>query len=166
MRKLGELEKQHSDAVGPERDQQISGTERKGVMNTQKGRQDDEPKRESGAQKKLKKAIKREKREQKTKERKEREAAKAKKKKEGEDKLRRRGEMLTRNQPKIAEWFGKEGAGSKRLPREWGKEGSNHEGAGADETEEASQRGPKVKDMSTRHGRRDTAVGGRDHKSD
>ena len=127
MRKLGEpqrkvqkLEKQHSDehppanADGPERDQQISGTERKGVMNTQKGRQDDEPKRESGAQKKLKKAIKREKREQKTKERKEREAAKAKKKKEGEDKLRRRGEMLTRNQPKISEWFGKEGAGSKR----------------------------------------------------
>ena len=62
----------------------------------------------------MKKAIKREKREQKTKERKEREAAKAKKKKEGEDKLRRRGEMLTRNQ---SEWFGKEGAGSKRTPQ-------------------------------------------------
>ena len=42
-----------ANAVGPERDQQISGTERKGVMNTQKGRQDDEPKRESGAQKKI-----------------------------------------------------------------------------------------------------------------
>ena len=91
QRKVQKLEKQHSDehppanADGPERDQQISGTERKGVMNTQKGRQDDEPKRESGAQKKLKKGTKREKREQKTKERKEREAAKAKKKKEGED---------------------------------------------------------------------------------
>ena len=37
---------------------------------------------------------------------------------------------------------------------------------GADETEEASQRGPKVEDMGTQHRRRDTTVGGRDQTSD
>ena len=37
---------------------------------------------------------------------------------------------------------------------------------GADETEEASQRGPKVEDMGTQRRRRDTTVGGRDQTSD
>ena len=127
-RKVLKLEKQHSDehppakADGPEGDQQTSGNERKGLMN--------EPRKESGAQKKLRKAINREKREQKTKACKEREAAKAKKKKEGEEKLRRRGEMLTRKQPKISGWF--------RNAR-----------AGTNEKGEAFRRRPKVKDMAT-----------------
>ena len=121
MRRLGEpqrkmlkLEKHQSDehppanADGPGRNQQTIGSERKGLT--------DEPRRENGAQKKLRKVKNREKREQKTKARKEREAAKAKKKTEREEKLRNKGEMLTRNQPKISGWFRKEGAGSKRTP--------------------------------------------------
>ena len=52
----------------------------------------------------------REKREQTAKARKEREAMKAKKKKEREEKLRKKGERLTKNQPKISGWFRKEGS--------------------------------------------------------
>ena len=36
--------------------------------------------------------------------------------KEWEENLRKRGERLTKNQPKIAGWFRKEGPGSKRAP--------------------------------------------------
>ena len=65
QRKMPKLEKQHSDehppvnANGAERDHQTSGKEGNGWMN--------EPRKESGAQKRLRKARNREKREQKTK---------------------------------------------------------------------------------------------------
>ena len=55
------------------------------------------------------------KREQKAKVRKEKATIRAKKKKEQEDILRKKGERLTRNQPKIVEWF-KEGLGSRKAP--------------------------------------------------
>ena len=52
----------------------------------------------------------------------EQKAAAAKKKKEAEERLRRRGELMTKNQPKISIWLKKEGASSKRKGREWDKE--------------------------------------------
>ena len=56
----------------------------------------------------LRKEENRTKREQKAKVRKEKAMIRAKKKKEQEEVLRKRGERLTRNQPKIVEWFRKE----------------------------------------------------------
>ena len=56
------------------------------------------------------------KREQKAKVRKEKETMRAKKKKEREEILRKKGERLTKNQPKIVEWFKKEGLGSRKAP--------------------------------------------------
>ena len=53
------------------------------------------------------------KREQTAKVRKEKATIRAKKKKEQEDILRKKGERLTRNQPKIVEWFSKEELGSR-----------------------------------------------------
>ena len=47
----------------------------------------------------------------------EQKAAAAKKKKEAEERLRRRGELMTKNQPKISIWFKKDGARSKRTPQ-------------------------------------------------
>ena len=52
----------------------------------------------------------------------EQKAAAAKKMKEAEERLRRRGELMTKNQPKISIWLKKEGASSKRKGREWDKE--------------------------------------------
>ena len=61
----------------------------------------------------LRKEENRTKREQKAKVRKEKAMIRAKKKKEQEEVLRKRGERLTRNQPKIVEWFRKEEPGSR-----------------------------------------------------
>ena len=52
----------------------------------------------------------------------EQKAAAAKKMKEAEERLRRRGALMTKNQPKISIWLKKEGASSKRKGREWDKE--------------------------------------------
>ena len=56
------------------------------------------------------------KREQKAKARKEKQATKAKKAKEREESLRKKGERLTKNQPKMVGWFRKEGLGSRKTP--------------------------------------------------
>ena len=80
QRKIPKLEKQPSDEHHPAkadrtgREPQISEGEKKGLT--------DGPRREDGAQKRLRKAENREKREQKAKARKKREATKAKKKRE------------------------------------------------------------------------------------
>jgi hypothetical protein len=90
-RKVLKLEKQHSDehtpakADGPEGDQQTSGNERKVLMN--------EPRKESGAQKKLRKAIYREKREQKTKACKEREELQRQRRRMSEQEQREGGSL-------------------------------------------------------------------------
>ena len=115
MRRLGEpqrkvckLEKQLSDEETPAKadragkQPRVSDSEKKGLT--------DGPRRETGAQKRRRKV------ENRAKARKEREATKARKKKEREVNLRKRGERLIKNQPKIAVWFRKEGPGSKRAP--------------------------------------------------
>ena len=54
------------------------------------------------------------KREQRAKVRKEKETMRAKKKKEREEILRKKGERLTRNQPKIVEWFRRDEGGQRK----------------------------------------------------
>ena len=65
---------------------------------------------------------KREKREQKAKKRKEREDTKKKKRKEAEDKMKRVGELRTKNQPKILGWTVRQMGLSQRTPK-GGKKG-------------------------------------------
>ena len=62
----------------------------------------------------LRKEENRTKREQKAKVRKEKAMMRAKKKKEQEEILRQKGERLTKNQPKIVEWFRKEEGGPRK----------------------------------------------------
>ena len=72
--------------------------------------------KDTAAQKRRRKEENQAKREQKAKARKEKQATKAKKAKEREESLRKKGERLTKNQPKIVGWFRKEGLGSRKTP--------------------------------------------------
>ena len=72
---------------------------------------------ETAPQRRRRREQNREKREQKAKIRKEKEAAKAKKRKEAEEKLKKTGEMRTKNQPKILGWITKKVGRSQRTPK-------------------------------------------------
>ena len=82
----------------------------------------------------------------KRKEQKERKLAAAKKKKEGEDRLRRKGKMKAKSQPKISIWLTSEGARTTRMSQ------GERTGVGVGEEREATRR------SILRHPRRDQAL--------
>ena len=104
MRRRGGRRRSHkkADRWGVPKGQEPTNIKKAGVHNGKK--------RQAA---RLRKEENRTKREQKAKVRKEKAMIRAKKKKEQEEILRKRGERLTRNQPKIVEWFRKEEPGSR-----------------------------------------------------
>ena len=82
----------------------------------QEERRERQPGRGYSAARRRRKEENQAKREQKAKARKEKEAEKAKTRKERDERLRKKGERLTKNQPKIEGWFRKEGLGSRKTP--------------------------------------------------
>ena len=76
----------------------------------------DSQEKDTAAARRRRKEENQAKREQKAKARKEKEAEKAKTRKERDERLIKKGERLTKNQPKIEGWFRKEGLGSRKTP--------------------------------------------------
>ena len=75
-----------------------------GERNQDRRKQDIEAKRESEAQKRMRKAARRKR-------------GNGRPQRYRKTELRRRGELMTKNHPKISIWFKKEGARSKRTPQ-------------------------------------------------